>query len=1247
MRTRKLWGFVLPVALVAGALITVPQITAPTPAVAAPATILSPVNPIRLERFNYYSSVPTKFVRPVVLQKKVGSSWRTIFSGHTAVTGKFRFTVHTGSVDTLRSYSVKTTYRGKSYGAVATAPVTVRPLSQAVSLSITTAGASSRATATATPARAGRGLTLQRQNGTKWVTAATGKADAHGRGTFTVPTSTTTRYRVVAAGWNGAPAITSAPPIPASETTLDPADPIKLERFNYYTSVPTQFIRPVVLQKKVGTRWTTIFSGHTGANGRFRFTVHTGSVDTLRAWAAPVTYQGTRYPQVSTTPVTVHPLAQSVRLAMPAKATVNQALAATITATPARSGRTVQVQVQSKTGWTTLSSGTLPAAGPATLHFTAVAQGTFSYRVLQAAWNGAPAVASGTAAMTIGADQVKIADNARALSPAESKAVTGYTPSTGTIVMSSPPAKAIKAGDVVAVPPRKDAPSGALVKVTKVTDKSGATTLVTTPTTLPDVVPNVPDDAATIGMTVSSMTFTPTSGVTATTQPTAPAAGQRMAPQTRGIVPVSAAAVKLGVDKSAKVGKNKDTTLVLKGGVSLTPLVELALNTDWGTVKGYTVGLGYGIDSGLESSASVASPDIPPLVLGTAHWSVAGAIGPVPVWMDVDATVQVTFTASGKVVVSAKISQSGQSVSGITQTGLGNLTPKPYSRLAVTKQTPVSVSGSGSLGVDLGMNASASMYSVGGPFVEAGWRVTTSVAASIGTSGTSLSCSFQQGPYISFGIQSSSFLTKLIKTPLQVAKKLEFPLTKTSGCPGVPTPPADLGVTTGGLGDATVGTAYSAGLQATGGVAPYSWQASGLPAGLSLNASSGAITGTPTAAGTRQVSVTVRDAKGNTATRSLSITVKSNGSTPPPVVVEYVDIPDANLLKCVDTTLGLSSGTRITTTQAASITNLACHNQGHNQGVVNLQGLQQFRNLNSLSIQNEFQGPDVKKVTDITPLKGLINLTNLSLYGNKVSDLDSLKGLTNLTQLDLSGNQVSDLDSLKDLTNLTNLVLTDNRISDVAPLKGLTHLDSLDLAGEVTTNNLDDNQMMISDVGPLKSLTNLTFLDLGNNRISDVAPLKGLTNLRWLGLLGNRISDLAPLKGLTKLTSLRIGNDQIGDITALRGLTNLSELWIQDTQISDFSPLKDLTNLTNLYLDRNSISDLTPLKDLTNLIGLYLDGNRISDVAPLKNLTKLWSLHLNDNQISDVAPLKNLTKLEDFQLSGNPICTVSPSTKGC
>ena len=86
-------------------------------------------------------------------------------------------------------------------------------------------------------------------------------------------------------------------------------------------------------------------------------------------------------------------------------------------------------------------------------------------------------------------------------------------------------------------------------------------------------------------------------------------------------------------------------------------------------------------------------------------------------------------------------------------------------------------------------------------------------------------------------------------------------------------------ITTTSLPSATVGTAYSATLAASGGTAPYSWAVTSgaLPSGLTLSLSGG-ITGTPSAAGTASFGVQATDSTtptAETATAQLSISVAS------------------------------------------------------------------------------------------------------------------------------------------------------------------------------------------------------------------------------------------------------------------------------------------------------------------------------------------------------------------------------------
>ncbi|MGB7845720.1 MAG: DUF4082 domain-containing protein, partial [Candidatus Acidiferrum sp.] len=83
-----------------------------------------------------------------------------------------------------------------------------------------------------------------------------------------------------------------------------------------------------------------------------------------------------------------------------------------------------------------------------------------------------------------------------------------------------------------------------------------------------------------------------------------------------------------------------------------------------------------------------------------------------------------------------------------------------------------------------------------------------------------------------------------------------------------------LSVSTTSLSNGTQSVAYSQSLAAVGGTPPYTWSLSSgkLPTGLSV-AASGAISGTPTVAGSSSFAVTVKDSASASASANLSINV--------------------------------------------------------------------------------------------------------------------------------------------------------------------------------------------------------------------------------------------------------------------------------------------------------------------------------------------------------------------------------------
>jgi hypothetical protein len=107
------------------------------------------------------------------------------------------------------------------------------------------------------------------------------------------------------------------------------------------------------------------------------------------------------------------------------------------------------------------------------------------------------------------------------------------------------------------------------------------------------------------------------------------------------------------------------------------------------------------------------------------------------------------------------------------------------------------------------------------------------------------------------------------------------------------------------LPNGTVGSGYSQTISASGGFPGYTYQTTsgGLPTGLSLNGSTGLLSGTPSAGGTSSFTVTATDSSGNTGSRAYSLAI--NGA----VTLSPAALPNGTVGAAYSQTVSASGGT--------------------------------------------------------------------------------------------------------------------------------------------------------------------------------------------------------------------------------------------------------------------------------------------------------------------------------------------------
>jgi len=127
---------------------------------------------------------------------------------------------------------------------------------------------------------------------------------------------------------------------------------------------------------------------------------------------------------------------------------------------------------------------------------------------------------------------------------------------------------------------------------------------------------------------------------------------------------------------------------------------------------------------------------------------------------------------------------------------------------------------------------------------------------------------------------------------------------------------ADLSLQGSPLPGGLLGAPYSAQPQALGGTLPYTWSATGLAPGLSIDTASGAISGVPTSAGSYTVTVTVTDSYGIQASAAMGLVVSAPGPA-----TQKARVSQAPLISAVRQSASVwREGARLARTSAAAFT---------------------------------------------------------------------------------------------------------------------------------------------------------------------------------------------------------------------------------------------------------------------------------------------------------------------------------------
>lgn len=176
--------------------------------------------------------------------------------------------------------------------------------------------------------------------------------------------------------------------------------------------------------------------------------------------------------------------------------------------------------------------------------------------------------------------------------------------------------------------------------------------------------------------------------------------------------------------------------------------------------------------------------------------------------------------------------------------------------------------------------------------------------------------------------------------------------------------------------------------------------------------------------------------------------------------------------------------------------------------------------LTQLAISNTKINAVPKTLSKMTALK------LLSLTQNKITDITWLPQLCNLTQLSLNGNRITDAKKLSTALRfyagtIYNFEVNDNLLTSIPDMSFLTLVTSLDY----TNNHISDPSSGVIPGG-------LTYLNLGKNLLPSIPSIfKTMKSVPNLVLSYNRILSIQGSDFPNSTTTVDLGNNIIAELT--------------------------------------------------------------------------------------------------------------------